>query len=625
MRGYFRNAKLVLVLGFPLAGQSAWGQALKIDVVANAPATPISPYIYGANDWCNPTTVPFTSSRSGGNRLTAYNWENNASNAGSDYQQNSDNYLVKDFPAADQKIPGQVVLNFQKVFGGRKQYTLATVPAAGYVAADMNGPVQAGEVAPSARWKKVVAEKPGGELSLTPNSGDNEVYTDEFVNAMVGKLGKSSAGGVNAWSIDNEPGLWKYTHPRIYPNALTVSDLMAKSVAAAKAVKKIDADAEVYGPATWGWGEMMAQEGDDWKNTLSKQYDWFISAYLAQMKSEGDKAGKRLLDVLDFHWYPETQGDCRIIVSTDCDQVGAAQAEARMQSPRSLWDSTYLEKSWITDSNGKKAIQLLNRVRKSIQAQYPGTKMAMTEYEYGGHDHYSGGLAQADVLGVIGSQGMYMATIWSTPGKFSRSAFQIYLNYDGQGGKYGDRAVPAAASDRAALSAFAALDSKDSTALHLIAVNKKGSAQDVQFNLAGFRCDAGKVYGFDEASSGSITSRQAVTAAGVSAFSYSLPAHSVSHFILKGSVLGVGISSRAKPSAQPFFRISGRDLVLSRPTGTDGDLEFRVIGWKGQEVARQVLRAGQGGATIRAVRAGRYILSVSRAGRRAQVAPLVVE
>jgi mannan endo-1,4-beta-mannosidase len=67
--------------------------------------------------------------------LTAYNWETNASNAGSDYLHNSDNYMVKDFSAADQKIPGQTVLHFQKTFGARKQYTLATVPAAGFVAA----------------------------------------------------------------------------------------------------------------------------------------------------------------------------------------------------------------------------------------------------------------------------------------------------------------------------------------------------------------------------------------------------------------------------------------------------------------------------------------------------------
>ena len=159
----------------------------------------------------------------------------------------------------------------------------------------------------------------------------------------------------------------------------------------------------------------------------------------------------------------------------------------------------------------------------------------MTEYEYGGHDHYSGGLAQADVLGILGIQRVYMSTIWATPGKFSRSGFLIYLNYDGQGGKYGDLAVPAIASDNAALSSYAALDSKDSTSLHLIAINKKNSVQEVQFNLNGYKYTGGKVYGFDEASNGSLTSRQAVSGNTPNAFTYSLPAHSVLHFILNRS------------------------------------------------------------------------------------------
>jgi hypothetical protein len=613
-----------LALCVALSGNVVWGQGLKIDVSVNVPATPISPYIYGANDWCNSSDIPFASSRSGGNRLTAYNWETNASNAGLDYLHNSDNYMVKDFSAADQKIPGQVVLNFQKVFGTRKQYTLATIPAAGYVAADMNGPVQSSEVAPSVRWKKITAEKPGGNLSLTPNTSDSEVYTDEFLNAMVNKLGNASAGGVSAWSIDNEPGLWHYTHPRVYPTDLTVSDLIAKSVAAAKAAKKIDPAAEIYGPATYGWGEMMAQEGADWKNTLSKQYDWFISAYLALMKSEGEKVGKRLLDVLDFHWYPETQGNCRIIASTDCDQLSTAQAEARMQSPRSLWDSTYIEKSWITDSNGKKAIQLMNRVKKSIKDRYPGTKVAITEYEFGGHDHYSGGLAQADVLGVFGSQGLYMATIWSTPGKFSKSAFQLYLNYNGQGGKYGDLAVPATASDNAAISSFAALDSKDSTALHLIAINKTASAQQAQFALNGFNYTEGKVYGFDESSNGSITSRQAVSGNPGNSFTYSLPGHSALHFILKGTVTGVAVYKRTKPFGGAYFRLSESDLLLSRPPGEKSDLEYRVMGWNGRLWTKEVLGAGRDQAMIRALPLGRYILSISRGGQRVQVSALNV-
>src|SRR2546423_1633597 len=56
---------------------------------------PISPYIYGINIASKLEGVPtaLTLDRSGGNRWTAYNWETNASNAGSDYLYQNDNSM----------------------------------------------------------------------------------------------------------------------------------------------------------------------------------------------------------------------------------------------------------------------------------------------------------------------------------------------------------------------------------------------------------------------------------------------------------------------------------------------------------------------------------------------------
>jgi len=59
---------------------------MNITVDLSAEGKEISPYIYGINQYghqddykkVNPTAV-----RQGGNRMTAYNWETNASNAGS--------------------------------------------------------------------------------------------------------------------------------------------------------------------------------------------------------------------------------------------------------------------------------------------------------------------------------------------------------------------------------------------------------------------------------------------------------------------------------------------------------------------------------------------------------------
>jgi hypothetical protein len=54
---------------------------------------PISRFIYGVNQSLNGAYANLTFERQGGNRWTAYNWENNASNAGSDWYYQNDNYL----------------------------------------------------------------------------------------------------------------------------------------------------------------------------------------------------------------------------------------------------------------------------------------------------------------------------------------------------------------------------------------------------------------------------------------------------------------------------------------------------------------------------------------------------
>src|SRR5690606_30690281 len=56
---------------------AAWGQTPAVQINLQGPATRISPFIYGANEWCNPADVPYTAARWGGNRQTGYNWETN--------------------------------------------------------------------------------------------------------------------------------------------------------------------------------------------------------------------------------------------------------------------------------------------------------------------------------------------------------------------------------------------------------------------------------------------------------------------------------------------------------------------------------------------------------------------
>ncbi len=71
----------------------------------------------------------------GGNRWTAYNWETNASNAGSDFLYESDNFL------SSSTVPGSAVYPSINANIAAGQATLFTVPLQGLVSADETGPV----------------------------------------------------------------------------------------------------------------------------------------------------------------------------------------------------------------------------------------------------------------------------------------------------------------------------------------------------------------------------------------------------------------------------------------------------------------------------------------------------
>ena len=210
---------------------------------------PISPYIYGINYIRRgeaPDVTTF-SARQGGNRHSAYNWENNASSAGADYKHYSDAYLVN-FKKESLAIPGANALEFAEDMEAQNiDYKLTTVQMAGYAAADTDGEVSEDEVAPSSRWIPVRSRK-NEAFTLTPDTTDNAVYMDEYVNYLVKKLGDSTTKtGIQAYSLDNEPSIWSGTHSRMHPDKTTCTEIVSKSIEYASAIKSVDANAEVYG------------------------------------------------------------------------------------------------------------------------------------------------------------------------------------------------------------------------------------------------------------------------------------------------------------------------------------------------------------------------------------------
>ncbi len=469
--------------------------SLNVDPVVNPVATiaidsslryNISPLIYGANntDYAGMGSG-FRFARSGGNRLTAYNWENNASNAGSDWYFQNDGYLG----ATNEAGWTDRVFIQAAIAGGA--IPLVTIPCAGYVAADKNGD---GDVRNTpnylnVRFRVSMPSKPGGNFVYPPDTGDANVYQDECVNYL---KQFAQPNFPIMFSLDNEPDLWSSTHAEIHPVAVTYAELIQRNADYAKAIKNVYPSATIFGPVNYGWYGFMALQGASDANGRN-----FIDAYLDGVKTASTTAGKRLIDVLDVHWYPEAQGD-GVRITTDGDTPGIAAA--RIQSSRSLWDSKYVENSWITQSMGGSPIRLIPMIQDRIKAHYSGTKLSITEYNYGGSNVISGAIAQADVLGLFGRNGVYAAANWGLDATClaQLAGFKAFINYDRAGSRFGDIGLFVSGETPSDNSVYASFDSTNPNRMVLVVINKTEGKSPFVINLEGFLAKSGKGYSIVE-------------------------------------------------------------------------------------------------------------------------------
>jgi hypothetical protein len=485
---------------------------------------PISPLIYGWNGADAIADDGQTVVRAGGNRWTAYNWETNASNAGADYMFENDAYLTSS------TVPGAAVKSTLDPVKSHGIAALITIPIVDYVSGDES---PAGDVRNSGtdylqtRFKQNKPTK-GSALSTSPSTDDAFVYQDEFVNWV-----KSGYGTTNViFSLDNEPDIWSSTHAEVHPTPVTYAELVMRNTVYGAAVKSVWPTAEVAGFVSYGWtGYETLQGASD-----SQANGEFLTYYLDQMKAAEATAGKRLVDYLDLHWYPETyvndgyngQSSNRIVDNTDATALAVA---ARVACTRSLWDPNYNEGNWIAQSL-KGPIMLIPLLKAKIAAHYPGTKLSLSEYTFGGGHDISGGVAQADALGIFGREGVDMATAWNWADSAGDNQYQIaalraFRNYDGNGAHFGDTSVHGVTTDDAKSSVYASLDS-GSHLITIVAINKTTAALTAGIKIAGPAVSGFSVRTLTNAGPALQPSGTTATMAATNAFTYSMPAMSVS-------------------------------------------------------------------------------------------------
>jgi hypothetical protein len=444
----------------------------------------ISPWIYGLNFYTGISGAPphLTLDRAGGNRWTAYNWETNASNAGSDYLYENDNYLTSS------TTPAEAVRSFVAADQGLGMASVMTVQLQGLVSADESGPVSVSSPPDLTRFKQVIDKKSTitpAAFTVNPSSGDAYVYMDEFLWAMDQKI--PGIFGANPAvptfvSLDNEPELWNSTHLKVQGSTPISSDnYITKTINLTKALKDQFPNVMIFGPVHYGFEGIY-----NWQGELSATPDgtnWFPDKYLPAIKSASDTYGKPLVDVYDFHWYSEnTDGSTRVTNLTG-STLTDAQVQAIVQSPRSLWDPTYTENSWITNDVLNEPIKLLPRLQAKIDSEFPGTKISITEYENGGDNHIAGTIAEADNLGVFGDQGLFAATLWPLGNcPYILAGFRAFRGFDGGTADFGDTSLQATSSNVQNVSAYASSDSTSPGRFVFVAINRSTTPQVTAIN-----------------------------------------------------------------------------------------------------------------------------------------------
>jgi PKD repeat protein len=544
------ECRLILTLAMLLATAplsfkaQAAGPDLSID--SGAGRHPISDGIYGMNytDEELAAELRLPVRRWGGNSTSRYNWQIDTHNTGSDYYfenipddaLNPD--LLPDGSSADQFVE-------QDRRTGTK--TLMTVPLIGWTPkrrvedhpydcgfrVSIYGAQQSTDYwdADCGNGKHTDDSNITGNDPLDTSIAITPTFVISWINHLTVKYGTAENSGVAYYDLDNEPMLWNSTHRDVHPEATTYDELRDRTYAYAAAVKSADPSAKTLGPVLWGWCAYFYSAadgcgtGDDYH---SHDDTYFVPWYLQQMKAYEQQHGVRILDYLDLHNYPQANG---VALSS----VGNSSTQAlRLRSTRSLWDPSYKDESWISDmAPGGVAVQLIPRMKEWVAGNYPGTKLAITEYNWGGLESINGALAQADVLGIFGREGLDLATIWGPPDSDQPGAyaFRIYRNYDGAGHGFGDISVQSASTDQEKLAVYAAQRSSDS-ALTALVINKSGSSQSSVVNLAGFTPQpTAAVYRYSPANLASIQhlADQPVTASG---FTTTFPAESITLYVI---------------------------------------------------------------------------------------------
>lgn len=490
-----KSATAVVLFAAPPVAQ---GPSLTVD--GALASHPISPLIYGMNSYrlndpdheslkvAKAVRLPLN--RWGGDGVTRYNYKLDISN-------HADHWFYENIPSNNTQYPDVSEFNSQveddRISGAK---TMGTVPVMGWVANSRKhtGSFSVAKYGPQQKtdpyWQDFGNGRRPDGTKITDNDPTDTCmpvdasWTKEWVAYLVKRFGDAAHGGVAIYSLDNEPEYWDLNHRDVHPLPFTYDEITEKGIEVARAVKAADATAQVSGPVISSWYSYFYSQRDlatvkssaqgiayDFSDLTSHGNQPLIFYYLQRFKAaQGtDPKHTRLLDYLDLHTY-FAAGDAGLKpAGTSLEQL------AVLNSTRVFWDPAYSDPALRDPQNYSRTIppMIIRSMKEWIATNYPGTKTAITEYNWGGQEHISGAVAQADILGIFGREGLDLGALWGPPEMDAPAmfAFKVFRNYDDAGSAFGDTSIQATSSDQGKLAIYAAFRNSDN-AVTIIVLNK---------------------------------------------------------------------------------------------------------------------------------------------------------
>jgi hypothetical protein len=563
-----KSAAVVISLTAP---PTSAGPPLTVDTANRTHA--ISPYIYGMNAFRMVSSVGkaanITIDRFGGDGTSRYNYLLDVTSAGADwYFENQKGETGRQETSEfNAQVIGDATIHAK---------TIGTVNVLGWVAKDSSSCSFPALIYPHQLAVDSYRTCGDGQNADKSNikgnaAGDTSVavgasFTRDWVKYLVSRFGTAAKGGVAIYDLDNEPAWWDAVHRDVHPSPSTYDEVTNNGIAVAKAIKEADPTAEVSGPVVDDWWNYFYSKKDmesgwgtgnchqPWSNPTDRKAHGgvpFVEYYLREFAAQQTNGKPRLLDYLDLHTYLAAKYRGVSVGFAASGDTGAQAA--RLNSTRVFWDPTYTDPSfpqpnYTSDANftsscavPAQAPQLIPMMQSWINKDYPGTKTAITEYNWGGQESINGALAQADILGIFGSFGLDVGTLWGAPNPATQiaslNAFKIFRNYDGNNSTFGDQALASISANQSLLSVYGALRTSDNR-YTLVVLNKTFGDLTSTLSLLHHRATAQEkatVYLYSNANLSSIVAQPpaAVTTRGsTSSISAMFPAQSITVFIV---------------------------------------------------------------------------------------------